>query len=76
MNGCGGDPVELVIRLISENVAYPLFTLIVSMVIGVTPMDVFSGPFSGAARSLGWDGLLSVVEILAVFGFISSPASG
>jgi len=81
MSRGGGDPVGLVIGLITGNVAYLLFTLILSMVIGVAPMDIFSGPFSGAASSLvtGWvaiGGLLGVVDVLAVFGFISSLTSG
>lgn len=77
----GGDPVGLVIGLLVENVVYLLFTLILSMVIGVAPTDIFSGPFSGAASSLvtGWvaiGGLLGIVDVLAVSGLISSLTSG
>lgn len=77
----GGDPTSLVLGLVVGNIAYLLFTVILSMIIGVAPTDIFSGPFSGAANSLvmGWvaiGGLLGVVDVLAVLGFISSVFSG
>ncbi|GAA0729000.1 hypothetical protein J2744_002966 [Halorubrum trapanicum] len=81
MSRGGGDPVGLVIGLVVGNFAYLLFTLILSMIIGVAPADIFSGPFSGAANSLvmGWvaiGALLGVIDVLAVVGFISSLTSG
>lgn len=81
MSRGGDEPVGLVVGLVVGNVAYLVFTLILSMVIGVSTVDIFSGPFSGAASSLvtGWvaiGGLLGVVDVLTVFGFISSLTSG
>ncbi|TKX73769.1 hypothetical protein EXE46_12540 [Halorubrum sp. GN11_10-6_MGM] len=81
MSRTGDDLIELVIGLVVGNVAYLLSTLILSMIIGVAPMDIFSGPFSGTANDLviGWvtiGGLLGIVDLLAVFGFISSLTSG
>lgn len=77
MSSLCSDPVGPVIGLVIGNVAYLLFTLILSMIIGVSPVDIFSGPFSGAASSLvtGWaafGGLLAIVDFLVVFGFFSS----
>jgi len=81
MSRSGGDPVGLAIGLIVGNIAYLLFTVILSMIIGVAPTDIFSGPFSGAASSLvtGWvaiGGLLGTIDVLAIVGFISSLTSG
>ena len=81
MSRSGGDSVGLVIGLIVGNVAYLLFTLILSMIIGVSPIDIFSGTFSGPVSSLVtvWvaiGGLLGAVDILAVLGLISSLTSG
>ena len=75
------DPVRLIIGLVVGNVAYLLFTLILSLIIGVSPTDIFSGPFSGAASSLvtGWvaiGGLLGTIDVLTVLGFVSSITSG
>jgi|AntDeeMinimDraft_5_1070356.scaffolds.fasta_scaffold01669_1 hypothetical protein len=81
MSRGGGAPIDLVLGLVVGNVAYLLFTIILAMTLGVAPTDVFSGPFSGAANSLvsAWmavGGLLGVVDVLAVLGFISSVLRG
>ncbi|MCU4971858.1 hypothetical protein OB955_03785 [Halobacteria archaeon AArc-m2/3/4] len=74
-------PVGLVIGLFVGNLAYLLFTVILSMVLGIAPTDVFSGPFAEGANSLvsGWvaiGGLLGVTDVLVVVGFVSSVFGG
>lgn len=77
MNTSGGDSVKIVIGLTIGNLAYLVFTLILSAIIGVAPVDIFSGPFSGTASSLvtAWvaiGGLLGAADLLTVLGFVSS----
>lgn len=74
-------PVNLVIALLVGNVAYLLFTVILSMIFGVAPTDVFSGPFAEGANSLvsGWvtvGALLGVTDVLVIVGFVSSVFGG
>jgi hypothetical protein len=71
------SPVNLTIGLLAGNFVYLMSTLVLSMILGVAPVDLFSGPFSGAANSLvsGWvaiGALLGVTDVLAVVGFVSS----
>jgi len=77
----GGDPVGLVLGLVVGNIAYLLFTLILSMILGVAPGDIFSGPFAEGASSLvsAWvaiGGLLGAADVLVVVGFVSSAFGG
>lgn len=77
----GQSPVDLTIGLLVGNVGYLIFTLILSMILGVAPIDIFAGPFSGAANSLvsGWvvvGALLGATDVLAVVGFVSSTLGG
>jgi len=74
-------PVNLVIGLLVGNIAYLFFTVILSMILGVAPTDVFSGPFAQGANSLvsGWvaiGALLGVADVLVVFGFVSPVFGG
>lgn len=74
-------PVNLVLGLIIGNIAYLLFTVILSMIFGVAPADIFSGPFSGAANSLAsaWvaiGALLGITDVLVFVGFVSSVFGG
>ena len=69
--------MDLTIGLLVGNFAYLIFTLILSMILGVGPTDMFAGPFSGTANSLvsSWvvaGALLGVADVLAVVGFVSS----
>lgn len=71
------SPVNLTIGLLLGNVVYLLFTLILSMILGVAPTDIFTGHFSEAANSLVsvWvavGALLGVTDVLAVVGFVTS----
>lgn len=75
------SPVNLTIGLVVGNLAYLLFTVILSMILGVAPTDIFTGPFSEAANSLvsTWvaiGALLGVTDVLAVLGFVSSVFGG
>ena len=81
MSTTGSGPLELIIGLVAGNIAYLLSTLILSTIIGVSPTNIFAGPFSGAASSLitVWvaiGGLLAVVDLLVIFGFVSSLTGG
>lgn len=73
--------MNFVLGLLIGNIAYLLFTVILSMILGVAPADIFSGPFSGAANSLvsAWvaiDALLGITDVLVLIGFVSSVFSG
>jgi hypothetical protein len=71
------SPVTLIISLVAGNVLYLIFTVVLSMILGVAPTDIFSGPMAGAANSLvsAWKAagvLLGVADLVVVFGFVSS----
>lgn len=77
----GGVPVGLVLSLAIGNIVYLLFTVILSMILGVVPGGIFSGPFAQRANSLvsSWvaiGALLGVADVLVVVGFISSVIGG
>jgi hypothetical protein len=60
---------------------YLLFTVILSMILGVTPAGMLSGPFLGSIDSLvsGWKAvgvLLGVTDVLIVVGFVTSVFGG
>lgn len=81
MSHSTGTSVNLVITLLAGNIAYLLITLVIGSIIGVSPTDIFSGPFSATAHSLvstwrviGY--LLVIVDILVVLGFISAVLGG
>jgi len=81
MNRGQTTPVSLVLGLLAGNVMYLLFTVILSMILGVTPTGMLSGPFSGSIESLvsGWKAvgaLLGVTDVLVVVGCISSVFGG
>jgi len=71
------SPVDLTMGLLSGNLVYLIVTLTISMILGVSPADIFTGSMAGAANSLvsGWvavGALLGVVDVLAVVGFVTS----
>lgn len=81
MNRGQTTPVGLVLGLLVGNVVYLLFTVVLSMILGVTPAGMLSGTFAGAIDSLvsGWvaiGALLGVADVLVVVGFISSLFGG
>lgn len=74
------SPVNLTIGLLVGSIAYLLCSLILSIILGIAPTDIFTGPFAEAANSLvsGWmviGALLGVTDVLAVVGFVSSVLS-
>jgi hypothetical protein len=76
MNG-QNSAVTLTISLVVGNVLYLLFTVVLSMILGVSPTEIFSGPMAGAVNSLvsAWKAagvLLGVADLVVIFGFVSS----
>lgn len=76
-----GAPANLIIGLLVANLTYLLFTVVLAMILNVSPGDIFTGPFSESANSLvsAWvtvGALLGVTDVLAVLSFVSSVLSG
>lgn len=77
MMSARGNPVGLIIGLFAANIVYLLVTLVLSYLLGIPTIDLFSGPFSEAANSLvsAWvavGAILGVVDVMSILGFIGS----
>lgn len=68
------DAVGLVIALLGGNLAYLIGTIVLASIYSVTPDSLVNGPltFDMASIWLSVGGLLGVVDVLAVVGFVAA----